>query len=210
MSSVVVPLLDLVALKGEEEARRILTGFSCNGLNDEVESYLKDTALRHTRKNTSVTHLVMTPDCSECLAYYTLAIKPFAITASRLNNKQKKEMRDVAKMRKDALDPSNKNFLISAYLIAQLGRNFAAPKDAHVTGRDLFAIIFSQINAIRNQVGGKVVFVEYEKSKPKLLEFYQKHGFQEFKVPSDGIDNEKLGQMFYFMNDESAEGHSID
>lgn len=209
MSSVVVPLLDLVALKGEEETRRILTGFSCNGLNDEVESYLKDTALRHTRKNTSVTHLVMTPDCSECLAYYTLAIKPFAITASRLNNKQKKEMCDVAKMRKDTLDPSNKDFLISAYLIAQLGRNFAAPKDAHVTGRDLFAIIFSQINAIRNQVGGKVVFVEYEKSKPKLLDFYQKHGFQEFKVPSDGSDNEKLGQMFFFMNDETTEDRAI-
>ena len=40
MSIIVVPLLDLVALKGEEETLRILSGFSCNGLNDGAPSKL--------------------------------------------------------------------------------------------------------------------------------------------------------------------------
>ena len=100
MNDIIVPLLDLIDLKGEENVLGILSRFSCEGKNDEVEVYLKETAIRHTRKNTSITHLVMTPDCSECLAYYTLAIKPFAIAAGRLNNRQRKEMRDVAKMRR--------------------------------------------------------------------------------------------------------------
>ena len=69
MKGIVVPLADLIALKGEENVLDILSHFSCNGKNNEVEEYLKETAIRHTRKNTSITHLVMTPDCSECLAY---------------------------------------------------------------------------------------------------------------------------------------------
>ena len=203
MNGIIVPLLDLIELKGEEDVLGILSRFSCDGKNDEVEAYLKETAIRHTRKNTSVTHLVMTPDCSECLAYYTLAIKPFAIAAGRLNNRQRKEMRDVAKMRKDE---NSKDFLISAYLIAQLARNFAVSEKWRVTGRDLFGAIFSQVNAIRRQVGGKVVFVEYEKEKTRLLNFYQQHGFQEFKMPSDGDDGGKLGQLFFFLNDKSPTG----
>lgn len=201
MKGIVVPLADLIALKGEENVLDILSRFSCNGKNNEVEEYLKETAIRHTRKNTSVTHLVMTPDCSECLAYYTLAIKPFAIIADRLSNRQKKEMRDVAKMRKDE---SGQDFLISAYLIAQLARNFSVPEKWHVTGRDLFDAIFSQIIGIRRQVGGKVVFVEYEKAKTQLLKFYQNHGFQEFKMPSDGADSGKLGQLFFFLDEPQA------
>lgn len=201
MKGIVVPLADLIALKGEENVLDILSHFSCNGKNNEVEEYLKETAIRHTRKNTSITHLVMTPDCSECLAYYTLAIKPFAIIADRLSNRQKKEMRDVAKMRKDE---SGKDFLISAYLIAQLARNFSVPEKWHVTGRDLFDAIFSQIIGIRRQVGGKVVFVEYEKAKTQLLKFYQDHGFQEFKMPSDGADGGKLGQLFFFLDEPQA------
>lgn len=125
------------------------------------------------------------------------------ISAERLNNRQKKEMRDVAKMRKDE---NSKDFLISAYLIAQLGRNFVVPGKWHVTGRDLFNAIFGQISAIRRQVGGKVVFVEYEKEKKRLLKFYQDHGFQEFKVSSDGADSGNLGQLFFFLNDEFPTG----
>ena len=44
----VVSLADLYAEMGEEWLHRLLAGFSCAGLNDEVENYLKEIALRHT------------------------------------------------------------------------------------------------------------------------------------------------------------------
>lgn len=197
MNGIVVSLADLLSLKGEAFVADMASRFSCGGRNSEVEDYLKETAIRHTLKNTSITHLVMRPDCSDCLAYYTLAMKPFAISADRLNNRQKKEMRDVAKVRKD-----NREFSIAAYLIAQLARNFAAPEEWRVTGRDLFACIFSQVAAIRKQIGGKVVFVEYERDKAGLQKFYQDNGFEEFKVPSDEDAKGKLGQLFYFLSDD--------
>ena len=56
MNGIIVPLLDLIELKGEENVLGILSRFSCDGKNDEVEDYLKETAIRHSRKNTSITH----------------------------------------------------------------------------------------------------------------------------------------------------------
>ena len=192
---VAVSLADLHAEMGEERLSRLLAGFSCAGLNDEVENYLKETALRHTLKDTSVTHLVLSADMKTCLAYYTLAIKPFSISAARITARQKKEMHDVAKLRVEA---SNKEYSIAAYLIAQIGRNFAI-ENGGVTGDEILDLAFEQIRGIKRQVGGKVVFVEYEKNKPKLLDFYKRNLFEEFKMPSDGDKEGRLGQLFLFL-----------
>ena len=192
---VAVSLADLHAEMGEERLSRLLAGFSCAGLNDEVENYLKDTALRHTLKGTSVTHLVLSADMKECLAYYTLAIKPFSISAVRITSRQKKEMYDVAKLRVDA---NNKEYSIAAYLIAQIGRNFAI-ECGGITGDEILDLAFEQIRGIKRQVGGKVVFVEYEKDKTKLLDFYKRNLFEEFKMPSDDDKGGKLGQLFLFL-----------
>ena len=192
---VAVSLADLHAEMGEERLSRLLAGFSCAGLNDEVENYLKDTALRHTLKGTSVTHLVLSADMKECLAYYTLAIKPFSISAVRITSRQKKEMYDVAKLRVDA---NNKEYSIVAYLIAQIGRNFAI-ECGGITGDEILDLAFEQIRGIKRQVGGKVVFVEYEKDKTKLLDFYKRNLFEEFKMPSDDDKGGKLGQLFLFL-----------
>jgi hypothetical protein len=50
-------------------------------------------------------------------------------------------------------------------------------------------------------VGGKVVFLEYEKDKPKLRDFYKSCAFEEFKMPSNADDGASFGQMFCFLND---------
>ena len=191
----VVSLADLYAEMGEEWLRRILAGFSCAGLNDEVENYLKEIALRHTLKDTSVTHLILSADMKSCLAYYTLAIKPFSISATRITARQKKEMHDVAKLR---VDSNNKEYSIAAYLIAQIGRNFAIG-DNGITGDEILDLAFEQIRNIKKQVGGKVVFVEYEKEKSKLLDFYKRNLFEEFKMPSDDDRGGRLGQLFLFL-----------
>lgn len=59
--------------------------------------------------------------------------------------------------------------------------------------------------AIRKQIGGKVVFVEYERDKERLLKFYQDNGFEEFKVPSDEDAKGRLGQLFYFLPNDSVQ-----
>ena len=76
----IIKLSDFVRDVGEDEARKRLSSFSCGGLNGEVEQYLCDGAFRHSRKKTSITYLVMANgDTHNCLAYYTLAVKPFSV-----------------------------------------------------------------------------------------------------------------------------------
>ena len=195
----VIRLSDFVRDVGEPEARKRLASFSCGGLNDEVERYLQEGAFRHSMKKTSITYLVMANgDAFNCLAYYTLAVKPFSIRFSRLTARQKNEMKDLARI---DLSKDEKRYGISAYLIAQLAKNYAIKGGDLVSGRDLLGFVLDQIRTMRDQVGGKVVFLEYEKNRPKLRDFYQSCAFEEFKMPSDADDASALGQMFCFLND---------
>ena len=41
--------------------------------------------------------------------------------------------------------------------------------------------------------------VEYEKGQSKLLEFYKRNLFEEFKMPSDDDRGGRLGQLFLFL-----------
>ena len=195
----IIKLSDFVRDLGEEEARRRLSSFSCGGLNEEVELYLRDGAFRHSKKKTSITYLVLANgDSRTCLAYYTLAAKPFSIKFSRLTARQKNEMKDLARIN---ISKEERSYGISAYLIAQLAKNYAIADGGQISGRDLVGFILDQIRGIRDQIGGKVVFLEYEKDKPKLRDFYKSCAFEEFKMPSDAEDSSSLGQMFCFLND---------
>ena len=194
----VIKLTDFIRDVGEDEARRRLLSFSCAGLNKEVETYLTGAAFRHSQKKTSITYLVMGGDAHKCLAYYTLAVKPFSVKFSRLTARQKSEMKDLARI---CISREEKSYGISSYLIAQLAKNYAVEDGKLISGRDLVGFILEQIRGIRDTVGGKVVFLEYEKDRPRLKEFYKSCAFEEFKMPSDANDGEKLGQLFCFLND---------
>ena len=204
----VIKLSDFIHDVGEDEARSRLSSFSCGGLNDEVEHYLRDGAFRHSRKKTSITYLVMAAgDAKTCLAYYTLAVKPFSVKSSRLTARQKKEMKDLARI---CISREDKSYGIASYLIGQLAKNYAVDGGKLISGRDLVGFIIEQIRGIRDQVGGKVVFLEYEKDRPKLKEFYKSCAFEEFKMPSDAEDGERLGQLFCFLNEKAGGGSDID
>lgn len=142
----VIKLTDFIRDVGEDEARRRLSSFSSGGLNNEVEEYLRDAAFRHSRKKTSITYLVMANgDTHNCLAYYTLAVKPFSIRLTRLTARQKNAMKDLARI---SISKEEKHHGISSYLIAQLAKNYALEDGKLISGRDLVGFILDQIRGI--------------------------------------------------------------
>ena len=198
----VIPLANYIRARGEDIAKQRLSGFSCAGLSSEVEEYLRDRAFKHSLRKTSITYLVFADgNDDECLAYYTLTLKPFAINFSRLTTRQKNAMKDMARV---SISSEKKAYGISSYLIAQLAKNFAVRGGKGISGRALVSFILDQIRTVRDQIGGKVVFLEYEKGNAKLREFYRLCGFEEFKIPSDSEDSGRLGQMFCFLNDDEG------
>lgn len=193
----IISLADLLSSLGTSAVKRLLDSFSCKQLNEDVDSYLKRWAIPHTKRKTSMTHIVFAPS-GAIAAYFTLTSKPLTICFDKLDSDTAKQLNDVARV---DFDNDRKSYRISAYLIAQVAKNLATNEGMNLPGYDLFAAIYDQIRRAQGIIGGKVVFLEYERDRPKLLETYTKaHKFREFSMPSAEDKDRKLGQLFRFLD----------
>ena len=76
-------------------------------------------------------------------------------------------------------DSEYHTFRLSAYLIAQFGKNFTDNANEKITGHQLMELAIQKIKELQYLLGGTVVFLEAICNK-KIIEFYTKHKFKEF------------------------------
>ena len=77
------------------------------------------------------------------------------------------------------LDETNGVYTLSAYLIAQLGKNFSSSRE-RITGEQLLQAALDTIKELQYMAGGMVVFLEADDNE-KLIKFYEeKNGFKRF------------------------------
>ena len=67
----------------------------------------------------SVTYLVFSVEGKELLGYFTLALKPLSVRGETVSNTTKRKL-----LRISELDENSDTYTMSAYLIAQLGKNY--------------------------------------------------------------------------------------
>lgn len=96
------------------------------------------------------------------------------------------------------LDETNGTYTLSAYLIAQLGKNYANGANDKVTGEQLLQAAVDTINELQYMAGCMVIFLETE-NEEKLMDFYErKNGFKRFatkEVKSGTTDAHTLIQL---------------
>ena len=158
---------------GEEDLIQILSEFSCE-MNPDVESFLKKSSIDFTKKNQSVTYLVFSVEDGELLGYFTIALKPLTVRGETVSNTVKKKL-----LRISELDEETQTYTMSAYLIAQLGKNFANGADKRITGEELLEAAWNKIEEMQYRAGGVVTFLETN-NEEKLLAFYNDNRFQKF------------------------------
>ena len=159
---------------GEEALRGILSEFSCEK-NSDVERFLKEQSIEFTKKNQSVTYLVFTNQDAELVGYFTITIKPISVNAESFSNTMKRKIARVSE-----LDEENGTYTLSAYLIAQLGKNFTNGANERITGEQLLQAAVDTIKELQYMAGGMVIFLEAE-NEEKLMRFYEeKNGFKRF------------------------------
>jgi len=159
---------------GEDELRQLLSEFSCEK-NPDVERFLKRQSIEFTKKQQSVTYLVFSNEDAALVGYFTLAIKPISVNGAGFSNTVKRKIARVSE-----LDEANGTYTLSAYLIAQLGKNFANNANDKVTGVQLLQAAIDTIKELQYMAGGMVVFLEAE-NEEKLMDFYEKkNGFKRF------------------------------
>ena len=173
---------------GEPALVKLLSGFSCPK-NPDLERFLKKSAIEFTKKNQSVTYLVFSKDNGEMLGYFTLALKPLTVRGETVSNTMKRKL-----LRISELDEKTDTYTMSAYLIAQLGKNFSESGGTEITGAELLKLAWDKIKEIQYLGGGMVTFLEAE-NEEKVLSFYRNNRFSQFDTRQTASSTEEPHEL---------------
>ncbi len=166
---IAVNIQDMLKAIGEEELERLLSDFS-SPLNEEVEDFVRSKSIEFARKKLSITYLVIRKTDSREIALmgiFTLAHKAVEITNTNISSTARRKLSRYAKLEEDT-DKYN----ISAFLIAQFGKNSAVFDDWRISRNELMDLTFEILKHVQYYVGGGVVYLDCE-NIDKVLAFYQ-------------------------------------
>lgn len=174
-----VNLKDMVQELGEERTKEILSEFSCP-MNKDVEFFLHCKAIEFAKQGIAQTQLVFTSykDAPVLVGYFTLSNKVLEIPRKNVSKSVAKKVNRFA-MARDAYYSMTDNYMISAPLIGQLGKNFTNEYNKLIPGDVLLKLATDKVRAIQAVLGGKFVYLECEDKAP-LLDFYGSNGFVTF------------------------------
>jgi len=181
-----INLNDLIEELGEDRAKSILSDFSCP-INKDVETFLKHKSIEFAKRGFAATHLIFwkAGDEKELIGYYAISTKSFEISKDAVSNRCAKKLAAFGKY-----NAHLKSYLISAPLIGQLGKNFIRGNNTLISGDELLKMAIDKIKSIQRESGGRYTYLECE-DKPKLIQFYERNGFQKFgnrKLDRDEVD----------------------
>jgi len=195
-----VNLAEMISEIGEDRVKAILSDFSCP-LNKDVEFYIRDKAIVFAKQGWAATHLVFASykDTLVLVGYFTLVTKVIMIYKANMSKTLQKKISKFSQP-----DVSMKRYVMSAPLIAQLGKNFNKGYDKLITGDELLKLACDKVKSIQTDVGGKFVYLECE-DKPQLIDFYTSNGFVNFgkrnldKDETDVMSGGYLVQMLRYL-----------
>ena len=204
---VLVNLKDLIEQIGEKDARSVLSNFYCP-LNLDVQGYLRNNAIEFARQGIASTHLVFTSykEAPVLIGYFTLANKTIRVPADKVSKSLGKRLNKFSQDRSQTR--GTKDYIISAPLIGQLGKNFSNEYNKLISGDVLIKIALDKVREGQRIWGGKIVYLECEENA-RLIEFYRSNGFYSFGKRTLDRDERsvqkgsELVQMLKYLHDES-------
>jgi hypothetical protein len=125
----------------------------------------------------------------ELVGYFTLALKPLTVRGEAVSNTVKRKL-----LRVSELDEQSQTYTMSAYLIAQLSKNFRGGAEKKITGTELLELAWNEVEKIQYMGGGMVTFLEAD-NKERLLSFYQANRFQAFDTRQTSPVSEKSHEL---------------
>lgn len=149
---------------GEEQRQKLFSSFTCPK-NPDVETFLKSKAIRFEESDNSRTYLILDSDNGNILAYFSLSFKEVSLENSDISKSQIKRL--------DGINKTSER--VRAYLIGQIGKNFAITPN-EITLKIILDEIYAIIDEAKALIGGRAVILECEKNE-KLLNLYQDNGF---------------------------------
>ncbi len=112
----------------------------------------------------------MDNETGDVISIFTLAHKALDISKdalSKLSTTSKNKLKRYAN-----LDESNDSYSLSAFLIAQFGKNYSIQSPTDWNGNRIMEKTFEILGTVQKSIGDGVVYLECE-DKSSLLNFYQ-------------------------------------
>lgn len=131
-----INILDMLGAIGEAELQQCLSDFSCP-INPEIEQFVLNNAIEFAKKKLSVTYFVVNGH-GKIVAVFTLAHKVVEIGNTNLSNSKRKKLSRYA-----ILDSESNSYTVSAFLIAQFGKNYAVDEGKGINGNELMDLTFN-------------------------------------------------------------------
>lgn len=162
-------------------------------LNPDIEHFLNDNAIQFAKMKTAVTYLVMDEDDGALLGYFTLAHKPLKVAADGISRNISDHLKRFSK-----LDENSNTYTISAFLLAQFGKNYAVENGTRISGTELMDIALEQLRDVQNRIGGAVVYLDSE-ADAGLIRFYEGQRFKLFGERISENDGKRYLQYLRFV-----------
>lgn len=184
-------IFELLSWAGEERLKSILKNFS-SPINPAIENFIRNKAIDFARRKLSITYVVSDLDDEQVLGYFALTHKAVLIPNSQLSNTSRKKLERFAR-----LDRATGDYMASAFLIAQFGKNYAVDNGERITGTQLMDIANDILVNIQRQIGGGIIYLDCE-DKDKLKQFYINEKFHQFGIHFSDEEEQKYIQYMRF------------
>ena len=161
----IMNILDLLESVGTNEVLKGLSSFSCPK-NQEIENFLHKNAIEFAKRKLSITYLLLDNSDGEIVGYFTLAHKAIEIKNDNISNTVRRKLSSHAK-----LDADTNSYTVSAFLLAQIGKNYSADNGHRITGKELIEFANDVLTDIQHRIGGSIIYLDSEDNQ-KLKDFY--------------------------------------
>lgn len=152
----ILNILDVLEYDGEEKLNARLSAFSCPA-NIEIDTFLKVNALNFAKRKLSITYLIFDESDGQILGYFTLAHKAIDIKNDNLSNTTRRKLSAHAR-----LDSDTNSFTVSAFLLAQIGKNYGVEHGKRITGNELIRYANDIMIDIQHRIGGGIIYLDCE------------------------------------------------
>lgn len=187
----IINILDLLAIEKEGALQQRLSSFSCP-INTEIEDFIKYKALDFAKRKLSITYLIL-DETANLLGYFTLTHKAIEVRGENLSNTVRRKLSAHSKF-----DENDNSYTASAFLLAQIGKNYNIAKEIRISGAELIAEANDVLEDIQHRIGGGIIYLDCEDKEP-LRNFYMKENH--YKIFGERIsetDHIRYLQMIRF------------
>lgn len=180
----VVSLGKLLDAYPQDKIREQLSSFT--SINDDVQHFIRDTAIQFQKIGLSRTTLVYTTIKGEMVlaGYFSISSKPLTISKKNWSHLSKSVQR---KLMPIGYHTAQNNYEVSSILLGQIGKNFEYVDQHVITGEQLLALAYKEIKRAWEVVGGTMLYLE-AKNEPHLRDFYVTNGFSQLLMKKQEDD----------------------